>query len=234
MGWLNWVFPALFFTLSFCGLPASGDDEPPIPLFIPEDGLVLSSEDKGAVPLIEGLNQRAQKLVEGAPAAVRSELMVKMQMIFSELIWNVYKHAHREHPERKIFVRLSSQGERITFEVADEGGDFYDPYNAADRRNDFRFKTTEEGAELIDEMIDRRIAANHDPSRPHGDGGRGVLMVEEFTAGCHYEAHVREGKTVGTRVTAYWNFNDPPRFNCAKQTGIRAWLGRQWSRIFKK
>ncbi len=199
-------------------------------LRLPEsDGFfVLRTTPDSAVPLLVALTERADRLLLKAPAERRGELGTKMRMIFSELVCNVYQHAHREDADRKIYVRLSEYGGRLSFEVADEGGDFYDPRNAADSRNDFRFKTTEEAATLIEQMMDRRAEANHDPSRPDGSGGRGILLAEKFSSGVQYAAHVQNGKTVGTRVTVHWNFKDPLTFTCAKKMGSwGVWLKRR-------
>ena len=124
------------------------------------------------------------------------------RLVYEEVLSNAVKHAHQFSSDKSIHIKLSIHGKGIQLEVSDESGKFFDPRDPNEPANSMRFRT---GLEDWEAMMNARKEARHDPARPDGHGGRGVLHTEKFSDGAIYEPFLIDGKVVGTRVRVQWN-----------------------------
>lgn len=186
----------------------------------PGEPLVVTSNPKFFQALKEGILRRGKAF----SSVDRNQIL--LQLTAHEVLMNVYRHAHRDAPNKRIWITMWEERDVFYLRVQDEGGNFFNPFDPNEPRNRFRFleDEVESTDERMDEIENLRIAANHDPSRPDGGGGRGIQLLSRMMHSLVYEPHFIDGETVGTSVTVGFSKKAEVDEPCPKTVARKGWL----------
>lgn len=139
-------------------------------------------------------------------------LVSRFDTVILETVENAAKYGNRRDPSKRIYFKISLQKEFVQVEIADESGRFFDPNDPNETANKMRFVTDEDSLFKIDEIEELRRQSNHDPERPGGEGGRGILLIQAFSDTATYVPNTNaDGKIIGTKVILKWNFPRPKK-----------------------
>lgn len=138
-----------------------------------------------------------------------SKLMYAFDLAIEETVVNAARHGNKKDPSKQVHFKVRLEKERVQVEVSDEGGRFFDPNDPNEPGNQMRARTMEESFDTETLEAKRRNDGGvpHDPERPDGQGGRGILMSYSFADRVVYVPNTdATGNTIGTKVILEWNF----------------------------